>query len=229
MHIIPVIDLQHGKAVLARKGVRAKYQAVKTKLCQSDHPADVVKAYLSVYPFETIYLADLNAIENNGNNLPVITRLNKEFPDINFWLDAAYPDNTQYSHDKIQPIVASESGISIDTNSFIQQNLSKLILSLDFSGKQLIGDSALLRKHDSWPEKIIIMSLHRVGSNQGPDIDLFKSIKSRAPNKQYYLAGGIRNIDDLEQLSSEGISGVLIASSLHSKVINSEMLIKLQR
>jgi phosphoribosylformimino-5-aminoimidazole carboxamide ribotide isomerase len=42
------------------------------------------------------------------------------------------------------------------------------------------------------------------------------AIKSRAPEKQLYAAGGVRDIADLAALAHHGIAGALVATSLHS-------------
>ena len=88
MHIIPVIDLLDGLAVHARRGLRSGYRPVASSLCPDPDPQAVLRAYLSLYPFRTVYVADLNAIQNTGDNDAVMRGLLAAFPGMEFWLDA---------------------------------------------------------------------------------------------------------------------------------------------
>ena len=50
-------------------------------------PLDVVHGLLSVLPFRTLYVADLDAIERRGDNDAVLGRLKAAFPRRAFWVD----------------------------------------------------------------------------------------------------------------------------------------------
>ena len=80
MEIIPVIDLMHGQVVHARMGQRQHYQPIQSLLCSSSTPIDIVNALLELYPFERLYIADLNAIQGKGNHFQTIQALIDEFP-----------------------------------------------------------------------------------------------------------------------------------------------------
>ena len=68
MDIIPVIDVRHGVAVRAVAGDRACYRPLETPLAASADPLDVARGYLSLYPFRSLYVADLDGIEGRGRN-----------------------------------------------------------------------------------------------------------------------------------------------------------------
>src|SRR5262249_39381782 len=91
----------------------------------------------------------------------------------------------------------------------------RVILSLDFRGDQFLGALPLLDAPQAWPVKVIVMTLARVGSGAGPDLDRLCAIRAAAPDKQIYAAGGVRNGGDLVTLQDAGIAGALVASSLH--------------
>ncbi len=224
MHIIPVIDLCNGQAVHARMGRRDAYQPIRTALCPRADPMEVVRAYLTVYHFNTVYLADLDALEQRGNNNHIIDKLHDGFPALNFWVDAGFTDNKYCLRERIHPIIASEAGTSCRQLALANKAPNNVILSLDFSGKKLKGDDNLLKNAHAWPGTIIVMSLHRVGTEQGPDMDLLRDIKSKAPGKKIFAAGGIRHGQDLERLAALGISGALLASALHNGQINAAIL-----
>jgi len=87
MRIIPVIDVRGGIAVHARRGQRSNYQPLRSRLCRSANPVQVVEAFLSVYMFPVIYIADLDAIEKTGNNNVIICELTARYPAVTFWID----------------------------------------------------------------------------------------------------------------------------------------------
>src|SRR4029077_19990338 len=91
----------------------------------------------------------------------------------------------------------------------------RVVLSLDFRDQAFQGPSALLRETASWPRRLIVMTLGRVGSGAGPDVDRLCAIRATAGGRDIYAAGGVRDGADLATLKREGISGALVATSLH--------------
>ena len=227
MHIIPVIDLKDGLVVAARQGNRQQYRPLATALCPEPDILAVVRAYLSVYPFKTFYIADLDAIENNGNNHVLITRLLETYPGINLWIDSGLDpfiyETPGLFGDRATIILGSETGISPgQLDNYTRK--SDCILSLDYAGRRFLGDMDLLEQPALLPQRIIIMSLQRVGSDGGPDLERIDSLMDKLDDRQVYAAGGVRDADDLRVLSTHGVHGALIASALHSKTITHEHL-----
>ena len=68
MQVIPVLDLKGGLVVHARMGAREQYRPIRTPLSPTSNPIDVARGLLSVYPFSSFYIADLDAIAGAGNN-----------------------------------------------------------------------------------------------------------------------------------------------------------------
>jgi phosphoribosylformimino-5-aminoimidazole carboxamide ribotide isomerase len=101
------------------------------------------------------------------------------------------------------------------------------ILSLDYLMSEALGAKCLFSNPDLWPETLIIMTLNRVGSNQGPDLDKLNWFYKHYPHKNFIAAGGIRNIADLHALKQVGIKQALIASALHSGAIRHKEIINL--
>ena len=71
------------------------------------------------------------------------------------------------------------------------------------------------------------MTLARVGSANGPDLDRLAAIKAAAPDKLIYAAGGVRDPADLAALRRAGIAGALVASSLHNGKLTGAQLARL--
>jgi phosphoribosylformimino-5-aminoimidazole carboxamide ribotide isomerase len=104
----------------------------------------------------------------------------------------------------------------------------RIILSLDYRGDVFVGPAALLNSTGSWPSKVIVMTLARVGSATGPDIDRLTGIKALVADKRIFAAGGVRNADDLAKLAQAGIAGALVATSLHNGALTGAQIARLQ-
>jgi phosphoribosylformimino-5-aminoimidazole carboxamide ribotide isomerase len=72
------------------------------------------------------------------------------------------------------------------------------------------------------------MSLSKVGSQSGPDLEKLKHLKKMSPQTKIYAAGGVRDLCDLDTLKSENIDGALIASAIHNGKLSQSDLIKAQ-
>ena len=229
MHIIPVIDLKDGLVVTARQGKRQTYRPQATPLCPEPDILAVTRAYLSVFPFKTFYIADLNAIENNGNNHALITRLLETNDDIRVWIDSGLnlftSENSSPFQDRVSNVLGSETGIAIDQLADYTRKPDS-ILSLDYTGRRFLGNTDLLEHPTLLPQRIIIMSLDRVGNHGGPDLEHIRFLMDKLPYKQVYAAGGVRNAEDLRRLTAQGVHGALLASSLHNRSITSEHLVQ---
>ena len=81
---------------------------------------------------------------------------------------------------------------------------------------------------DRWPARVIVMTLDRVGSQSGPDLERLRAVKTAAKERAIYAAGGVRGVDDLRSLMNAGITGALVASALHSGQITAADIHALQ-
>jgi len=215
MHIIPVIDLMNGIVVHARYGRRQSYQAIQSILCESADPESVINGFLSIYPFDTIYLADLDSLCSAGNNTRTITWLLNRYPDLQFWIDQGILHNADsWLPANWKQVIGTES-LTEATLASIALKQNNPVLSLDFK-HSLIGAKQLLDCPDQWPDQVIVMTLNKVGSDSGPDLDVIARIQQMATHSCITAAGGIRGLDDLSRLSTQGIHSALVASALHT-------------
>jgi len=216
MKIIPVIDVKDGCAVLACQGDRKNYQPLSTALCSSCQIDDVVDAYLSVFSFSKIYIADLDALMETGNNDRLINSLATRFPEIEFIIDCGSV-NPQFNTGQFTTIVGTES---VDALALLdlKKKTDNFILSLDFSRQHTrMGESILYESPELWPKELIIMTLGLVGKNIGPDLSKLQYYSYTYPEYNFIAAGGIRNLSDLIKLQEIGIQQTLVASALHNK------------
>lgn len=221
MQIIPVIDLKNGIVVHAKQGMRDHYAPLKSDLCKSSDIFDVIDAFWTVYRFPTIYIADLNAITRQSDNAALLGEVLAAFPNITFWVDGGYPlcnDNFQQLANFF-PVLGSES-FQDGNISEIRKFENGFILSLDYSVTGELGALTLFSDLKLWPEHIIIMSLPRVGSNQGPDVERLASYRKQYPQQKIIAAGGIRGSEDLRELERIGIQQALVATALHNGKIS---------
>lgn len=220
MLIIPVIDLSRGLVVHAKQGDRKRYQPVTSVISSSPKPESVLSAFLELYPFKTIYIADLDAIQGTGNQSAIIKDLSLIFGQCEFWVDAgveAIQDHeNHYISNNIKYILGSENKITPESLSDIINKNPEILLSLDFSETGVLDNSYLLNDTSLWPKQVIVMMLHRVGLNKGVDIDCLSNILNLANHHNIFAAGGVQNLNDLFQLNKMDIKGVLLASALHN-------------
>jgi phosphoribosylformimino-5-aminoimidazole carboxamide ribotide isomerase len=225
MKIIPVIDLKAGAVVHARRGARDAYRPVVSELCAGSQPLDVIAGFLAVHPFDTLYIADLDAIQRHGDNGTVLTEIRRAFPQLTLWVDSGLGDVAACRAwlDRDLGVLVLGSEALADTTTLHQLRApakpGSLVLSLDFRGERFLGPPELLEHSEDWPERIIVMTLSRVGSGAGPDLVLLEDFIRRAPGRQIFAAGGVRGGEDLLELAGRRLGGVLIATALHDRRI----------
>lgn len=234
MQVIPVIDLLNGLVVHAQQGQRADYAPVRSQLTSDSDLFAIVEALLTVYPFKTFYIADLNSIQQkqcDASHRALIEKLCNQYPDISFWVDAGVHSTETmqpWKHLPITPVIGTENCSSLHEYQAMIKDLTKSpILSLDYFGQTLKGNAELISNAGYWPKKVIVMTLAQVGSGLGPDFEKLLQIKEQKANGQIYAAGGVRNVADLIALKQHRIHGALVATALHNKQISRQDLLKL--
>ncbi len=152
--VIPVLDLLNGVVVCAKKGDRANYQAIQSQLTQSVQALDIVAALLDIYPFTTLYIADLNAIQKLStlahHHYSVIASIRHCYPHLELWVDAGI--STQAELDmwqklNVRLIIGSENFTNIDCfnslNILNQESFLKDSFNQDFVKKESVIKGAL--------------------------------------------------------------------------------------
>lgn len=222
----------NGIVVHAKMGERSQYRPITSSLTKSIKPLDIVKAFMDIYPFKTLYIADLNAIqdiENTGNaHISMINDIRDSFPDLTLWVDAGINSQSKaetWSACSMHAVLGSESFQTVEQYQSIAKHLNRpFILSLDFSSLGYQGPNALTLDTKYWPEEAIVMTLAKVGTNAGVDIPTLKVMLAKAKNNAIYAAGGVRDLNDLCQLKQLGVKGALLASALHHQQISTKDL-----
>ena len=232
MNIIPVLDLMNGQVVHAKHGNRHQYLPIKSVLTNSSDPLDVAQALLALYPFKQLYIADINAIQKNGNHADTILEISAKFPALIIWLDAGLDEADTFhnwQNKNIKVVLGSESlkGLS-QYHALLSASQHLAILSLDYKDDVFQGTPELISSPNLWPGNVILMTLNKVGSDAGPDLQKLSAIKKLSAQSSIYAAGGIRNSADLESLLALGIDGALVASALHNGALSHQQIKQLQ-
>lgn len=212
----------------AHRGEREAYRPIRTPLSPSSAPLDVVAGLLALAPFRTLYVADLDAICGAGDNAPAICALRRAFPAVELWVDAGESDPA-----RMAARAAAGQGTSVvGTESLTDESLEAalrapgVILSLDHDAAGPRGPRRAHADAALWPRRVIVMTLARVGSGEGPDLAALARVAERSAGlgrmPALYAAGGVRGDSDLEQLEQAGIAGALVASALHDGRLDAE-------
>ena len=237
MKVVPVIDILNGKVVHAVRGKRRDYQPLKSVLCDSSDPLEVAETFKTL-GFSELYVADLDAIIDCSEDFQVFKRISDK-TDLKLIVDAGVT-----SKDRARSLLSS--GVSslvigtetLGTMSFVDEAVkafgsARVVVSLDLRGDKVLVKpgfdgctdplSLLIEFEDLGVLRVIVLDLARVGSGEGVNIDFLKKVFEDV-KMNVYVGGGVRNIWDLVELRNLGVSGVLVATALHTGKISIEEL-----
>lgn len=221
MDIIPAIDIKNGKVVKAFSGNRNNYSPISKFYNQSANPIIFINSLIEKYGPKTIYIADIDSLDEATNNFHLIELISKRYPNINIWLDSGNIYKYTFKNKNIEPILCSEKCKRIVN---INYKYKKHIHSYDYR-ESFVGDSYFKNLQSKYKNKVIIMNISAVGTGQGPDFKKMKLEKKQRGIK-YYFAGGIRSLMDIYRLKHMGVDGVLVSSLLFENKTNSFLIKK---
>ena len=77
MDAIAVIDIKDGSVVRAKAGEREKYEKVSSRILKKGQvePMEAAAAFYEKLGIRNLYIADLDAIMDQGNNLEKIKKI----------------------------------------------------------------------------------------------------------------------------------------------------------
>ncbi len=227
MKLIPVIDLMHGRVVRAVRGNRQAYQPIVSVLCTGSDPLNVAKALCEHCATQHLYVADLDALLGGPAQSALLRTLLQGLPELELWLDAGFANAASAAAmrsklgalaERVVPVFASES---LATRAELEGcfgaagSARDALLSLDRRDGQRLDAAGCWDTPALWPKRVIVMTLERVGSNAGPDLQTLASVRLKSPSAFIVGAGGIRNPADLVLAAEAGAGAWLVASALH--------------
>lgn len=225
MKLIPVIDLQAGQVVHAMRGERARYQPMRSSLAPGSDPLVLAAALLRASGSRILYVADLDALQGRAPQITVLAALLAAEAGCILWLDAGFRDAGEACRlleqlgepaARVQPVFGSESLASRAAAQAALAARDRAILSLDRLGDRTLDAAGCWDDPSLWPQRVIAMTLDRVGAGAGPDLPTLAALRQRAPRHTAIIgAGGMRDAADLERAAQAGAAAWLVASALH--------------
>jgi HisA/HisF family protein len=226
MTVIPVIDLMQGQVVRGVGGQRSAYRPIVSSLCAGSKPVTVARALCEHCAAAQLYVADLDALQGGALQSDVVRALLAALPSIELWLDGGFTKAADAQRlraalgplaERVVPVFASESLGSAQAleECFGSAGPDEAILSLDRRGPRRLDPAGCWDAVAQWPRRVIVMTLERVGSGAGPDLEVLAELQALAPGTQFIGAGGIRDQADLDRAHEAGGAAWLVASALH--------------
>ncbi|MBC8128705.1 MAG: nickel transporter, partial [Rhizobiaceae bacterium] len=203
MKIIPVLDIKGGVVVRGVMGDRANYRPIETPLSPTAAPLDVARGLSGLADFSALYLADLDAIGGSAPDLRTYEALADTFPGVTLWIDAGVRTEQDIRRLLERPEVVVVAGSETVDGAGVVARVrteARVVLSLDYRGEAFVGSKEIEDDPALWPPRVIAMTLAKVGSGAGPDMERLATIKRAAGATAVFAAGGVRDEDDLMRL-----------------------------
>lgn len=242
MRVIPVIDLMQGQVVRGVAGNRSEYRPVESRIAADARPATVARALVERFGFETVYVADLDAIQAGQPNLNAWDDIRRA--GLALWLDAGVGDpSTCLAIDELlrsrminaNLIIGLESLRDPDDDGWTKahSSITNLVFSLD------LKNGVPMHHVDAWRNRsaveigrnvyargffdILVLDLADVGVGKGPStLSLCRKLVEDLHPARIIAGGGVRRIDDLKALADVGCSAALVASALHDGLLTAD-------
>jgi phosphoribosylformimino-5-aminoimidazole carboxamide ribotide isomerase len=240
MRVIPVIDLLGCQVVRGLGGQRELYRPIQSRIAADAQPATVARALVEHFAFDTVYVADLDAITSAFDDKRPFVPAYQAIASagLRLWLDAGI--GTPAAARQVCEAVES-AGLTVDyvvgletlaaerelTAIAHELGRERTVFSLDLKHGRPITrvprwqaaepHEILLGVLASGISRIIVLDLADVGMQAGTNtLDLCRRIR-----KEYGAAieltagGGVRGPEDLRALADAGCDAALVASALH--------------
>jgi phosphoribosylformimino-5-aminoimidazole carboxamide ribotide isomerase len=208
--VVGVIDLKAGAAVHAVRGERERYRPL-------GDPVAIARGF----GVEELYVADLDAITGAGENDDVIGALARE---ARVMVDAGVSEPERAR--ALLDLGVDRVIVGTETLADADALLPDTILSLDLRDRRTLSRDPRLAGLPALealerlrpPREVIVLDLARVGSGEGPDVELIAEIHAAFPDLELLAGGGVRDAEDMRALEAAGAAGALVGTALHRGV-----------
>jgi phosphoribosylformimino-5-aminoimidazole carboxamide ribotide isomerase len=241
MRVVGVIDLKDGTAVHAVRGERERYRPVHSAIGGEDGDAlALARGFRDALGIEEVYVADLDAIAGESGHRPLLRALAAE---ARLMVDAGVSEpaaaRALLDLGARRVIVGTETLSGADAlDRLLAEAPGAVILSIDLRDGRLLSPDpalagrsaadALAQLHRPGLREVIVLDLARVGSGEGPDVELIAELHAAFGDLELLAGGGVRDADDLRALDAAGAAGALVATALHGGVIGAPELAALR-
>ncbi len=228
-----MMDVMNGRVVHAVRGEREKYKPLKSILTKSSDPLSVALAFKRL-GLRELYVADLDAIILKGGNPDLVGRIVSE-SGMGVMVDAGFrraDEVWNYIKKGVEKIVLATETLEGwgEVSKLVGDYGARVVASVDMRLGQIVAGSKaivlpleeLVKRFESeGASEILLLSLDRVGTAQGPDYSTLKRVLGHTA-VPVLIGGGVRNVEDIRRLQKSHISGVLIATAFHTGSITKE-------
>lgn len=233
MKIIPAIDLLDGQVVRLQKG------NYKKKTVYNDNPVQEASKFKEA-GFNHIHVVDLNGAKSGKfENLPLIKKIIdrtglsvqtgggvRSKADIELLLEAG-----------LSGIICSSMAVKKPKEwiQAIRNYPEQMILGLDLKdGKMAYGgwletsDQSIAEflkpMMNAGLQTVLSTDISRDGMLSGPNVEMYQNLQHEFPDLDWIASGGVSNIDDLKELISINIYGVVVGKAYYEGRIGLEEL-----
>ena len=250
MRVIPVIDLLHGQVVRGIAGRRSEYRPIQSSIADDADPATIARAFSEQFGFQSVYVADLDAIEGRPPNVEAWKQINAA--GLSLWLDAGIgtPPAAAALAEPLSEL-ASVCTIILGLESIpdpqcvtdIVSDESARLRGMRFAFSLDLRQGRPLTRIDAWKNaqpieivrwvvnagihRLIVLDLADVGVAGGTrTLELCQTVRREFPTIELTAGGGVRSLADLQALQVAGCDAALVASALHDKRLTADDLRK---
>lgn len=250
--IIPVLDLKDGVVVHGVRGAREKYRPVHSVLTPSAEFFVVLESFVRKLDVKEFYVADLDAIMSGGekDQLDIILRAKKSgCASFSLMVDAGAAHRAEaekiFQAGADQVVVGTETLPSLEELEGMVEAFGprRLAVSIDTKDRKIISPSreisrmtpaqAVKEISRTGIQELILLELGRVGTGSGIHKSLVReclaALQEDAAAGTLLIGGGVSGYEDLKWLAENGIAGALVASVLHSGLVDGEMIRSLEK
>ncbi len=244
MRVVPVLDLKNGCAVHAVAGRRSEYRIVQSVHGSGQAPVLLAQALMRSINTHDLYVADLDAILERGNNDQTVRALAAAGARV--WLDRGIRSEDDLSralatgaHALILALETAPPAKVVARWLRSGRRLPPVILSIDMLDGRLVADDFSQTGDVDEVVKqavalgicrILLLDLQSVGRASGPTVLEFgRRIRRLWPELWICGGGGVRNVDDLLAAQRAGFDAYLVATALHTGKVDRHSLEYLRR
>ena len=219
IEVIPVLDIMSGLVVHAIAGRREEYKPLRRSVLSDKPDPYCILTSLKNMGFTSVYIADLDAIMERGDNSIVI----QAALTLNFKVlaDVGRRGLRLLDTDKIAYVIGTEYTKYPDEIGL----LTGRVISLDMYGDEVVFSNIRKKLSELFDilktiefKKILVIDLSRVGTETGINRVVISELAKIFPGK-LIVGGGVRDENDIVYLKNLGVVGVLVATAIHKGVI----------
>ena len=242
MRVVPVIDLMNGQVVRGIAGRRSEYRPIQSSIAADARPATVSRAFVERFGFDTVYVADLDAIMHRKPDVQAWEEIRGA--GLELWLDAGVgtPQGAAALDERLT--ATAPSTIIVVGLESVPAPLCVFDIAARCRGRRFAFSLDLQQgrpatKISMWKDeqpleiarwvikasvqRLIVLDLADVGIAAGTrTLELCRDIRRLFPAIELIAGGGVRGSGDLQALADAGCDAALVASALHDGRLTAE-------